>query len=105
MLIFVFGGLIAASLPVGIGIFAIVLTFTYLRLVAPLHRCVDLRAQSRDGDGLALAIDYTLLLLTRYREELSAGRSRDAAIVATMATAGAPCCSRPSPWRWRWPRW
>ena len=38
--------------------------------------------------GLALAIDYTLLLLTRYREEVRDGRTREDAIVATMATAG-----------------
>ncbi|WP_333716373.1 MMPL family transporter [Gordonia sp. (in: high G+C Gram-positive bacteria)] len=88
VLIFVFGGLIAASLPVGIGIFAIVLTFTYLRLVALFTDVSIFALNLATAMGLALAIDYTLLLLTRYREELSAGRSRDAAIVATMATAG-----------------
>jgi RND superfamily putative drug exporter len=38
--------------------------------------------------GLGIAIDYSLLILYRFREELRGGRSRDDAIVRTMATAG-----------------
>src|SRR5262249_40607124 len=38
--------------------------------------------------GLGLAIDYSLLVVTRYREELRRGRHRDDAIARTMATAG-----------------
>ena len=38
--------------------------------------------------GLALAIDYSLLIISRYREEVSSGKSRDEAMVLTMRTAG-----------------
>ena len=38
--------------------------------------------------GTALAIDYTLLILSRFRDELAEGQSRDAALIRTMATAG-----------------
>jgi RND superfamily putative drug exporter len=38
--------------------------------------------------GLALAIDYTLLIISRYRDELADGADRDRALVRTMATAG-----------------
>src|SRR5262249_42975520 len=38
--------------------------------------------------GLALAIDYTLLIVSRYRDELAAGSRRDEALIRTMATAG-----------------
>ena len=38
--------------------------------------------------GLGLAVDYSLLVVTRYREELRRGRPRDEAIARTMATAG-----------------
>ena len=38
--------------------------------------------------GLALAIDYTLLIVSRYRDELAAGSGREEALVRTMATAG-----------------
>ena len=38
--------------------------------------------------GLALAIDYTLLIISRYRDEIADGAARDAALIRTMATAG-----------------
>jgi RND superfamily putative drug exporter len=38
--------------------------------------------------GLALAIDYTLLIISRYRDELADGADRDQALIRTMATAG-----------------
>ena len=38
--------------------------------------------------GLGIAIDYSLLIVYRFREELARGSSRDEAIVTTMATAG-----------------
>ncbi|MCY0610081.1 MMPL family transporter, partial [Klebsiella pneumoniae] len=38
--------------------------------------------------GLALAIDYTLLIVSRYRDELAEGSDRDEALIGTMATAG-----------------
>ena len=38
--------------------------------------------------GLALAIDYTLLIISRYRDELAEGSDRDEALIRTMATAG-----------------
>ena len=38
--------------------------------------------------GLALAIDYTLLILSRFRDELANGAGRDEALMRTMATAG-----------------
>ena len=38
--------------------------------------------------GLALAIDYSLLVISRYRDELADGASRDEALIRTMATAG-----------------
>ena len=88
VLIFVFGGVVAAALPVGIGIVAIVLTFAYLRLIAIFTDVSIYALNLATAMGLALAIDYTLLLLTRYREEVRDGRTGEDAIVATMATAG-----------------
>jgi uncharacterized membrane protein YdfJ with MMPL/SSD domain len=38
--------------------------------------------------GMALAIDYTLLIVTRYRDELAEGQSHDAALIRTMVTTG-----------------
>src|SRR6201999_130570 len=38
--------------------------------------------------GLALAIDYTLLIVSRFRDEMAGGATRDDALIRTMATAG-----------------
>lgn len=88
VLVWVFGGLVAAALPVAVGGFAILGSMASLRTIAlfadvsifALNLCVAM--------GLALAVDYTLLILSRFRDELAEGRSREAALIRTMATAG-----------------
>lgn len=84
----VFGGLVAAALPVGIGIVSIVLTFALLRLIAAFTDVSVFALNLTTAMGLALAIDYTLLLVTRYREEVAGGRDRPDAIIRTFTTAG-----------------
>ncbi|AZG45029.1 MMPL family transporter [Gordonia insulae] len=88
VLIVVFGGLVAAALPVVIGIVAIVGTFALLRLIAEFTDVSIFALNLTTALGLALAIDYTLLIVTRYREEVTGGAPRPAAIATTMATAG-----------------
>ncbi|MGV9824309.1 MMPL family transporter [Gordonia sp. NPDC003429] len=88
VLIVVFGGLIAAALPVGVGIVAIVVTFAMLRLIGSVTDVSIFALNLTTAMGLALAIDYTLLLVTRYREEVANGRDRPDAIVRTLTTAG-----------------
>lgn len=87
-LAWVFGGLFAAALPLAIGIFAIVGSLAVLRAVT-LFTDVSLFAMNLTAAmGLALAIDYTLLIVSRYRDEIAEGSSPDQAVVRTMATAG-----------------
>lgn len=88
VLIVVFGGVVAAALPILIGIVSIVGTFALLRLIAEFTDVSIFALNLTTALGLALAIDYTLLIVTRYREERAAGRNGADAIVATMATAG-----------------
>lgn len=88
LLVFVFGGLIAAGVPLLVGAFAIVATFLILRL---LTLVVDVSVYSINLTtmmGLGLGIDYSLFILTRYREELRKGLARDDAIVRSVETAG-----------------
>ncbi|MDZ7883183.1 MAG: MMPL family transporter [Mycobacterium sp.] len=88
VLVWVFGGLVAAALPVAVGVMTIVGSLAALKLIAygtevslfALNLCVGL--------GFALAVDYTLLIVSRYRDELADGRSRDAALVTTLVVAG-----------------
>lgn len=88
VLVWVFGGLVAAALPMIVGGLAIVGSMSVLRLVT-LQTDVSIFALNLStAMGLALAIDYTLLIISRYRDELADGVPRDEALVRTMSTAG-----------------
>ncbi|MGO3325752.1 MMPL family transporter [Gordonia sp. (in: high G+C Gram-positive bacteria)] len=88
LLIVVFGGVVAALLPVLIGGVAIVGTLALLRLMTSVVDVSIFALNLTTAMGLALAIDYTLLIVTRYREEVGRGLDRRAAIVRTVDTAG-----------------
>ncbi|MCV7419727.1 MMPL family transporter [Mycobacterium yunnanensis] len=88
VLVWVFGGLVAAALPMVVGGLAIVGSMSVLRLIT-LGTDVSIFALNLSTAlGLALAIDYTLLILSRYRDELADGVPRDQALIRTMSTAG-----------------
>ena len=88
VLVWVFRGLLAALVPLAIGGLAIVGSMSVLRLVA-MWTDVSIFALSLSAAlGLALAIDYTLLIISRFREEVADGADRDAALFTTMTTAG-----------------
>jgi RND superfamily putative drug exporter len=84
----VFRGLIAAALPLLVGGFAIVLTFLALRLIDHVLGLSIFAANLVTGMGLGLGIDYSLFVLSRYREELARGLPTGAAITRTLQTAG-----------------
>ena len=88
VLIRVFSGLLAAAVPIAVGGMAILGSMAVLHLIA-LGTDVSIFALNLStAMGLALAIDYTLLIISRFRDELAGGASRDDALVHTMATAG-----------------
>jgi uncharacterized membrane protein YdfJ with MMPL/SSD domain len=84
----VFRGLIAAALPLLVGGFAIVLTFLGLRLIDHVLGLSIFAVNLVTGMGLGLGIDYSLFVLSRYREELARGLGTNAAIARTLQTAG-----------------
>ncbi|MBV9351043.1 MAG: MMPL family transporter [Mycobacterium sp.] len=88
VLVWVFGGLLAAALPIALGGLAILSTMSVLRLISFATNVSTYALDLSLAMGLALAIDYTLLIVSRYREELAAGSDRDQALLRTMATAG-----------------
>ena len=88
VLVWVFGGLVAAALPMMVGGLAIVGSMSVLRLITFGTDVSIFALNLSTAMGLALAIDYTLLIISRYRDEIADGIPRDAALVRTMSTAG-----------------
>ncbi len=88
VLVWVFGGLLAAALPMTLGALAVVGSMSVLRLVAYTTEVSIFALNLSTALGLALAIDYTLLIVSRYRDELADGSDRHEALIRTMATSG-----------------
>jgi RND superfamily putative drug exporter len=88
LLVLVFGSLAAASLPLVIGGVAILGAFTALNVITRVTDVSIFAVNIVIMLGLGLAIDYALFVVSRFREELAAGRSTEDAVVRTMATAG-----------------
>ncbi len=88
VLLSVFGTLVAAMLPVSVGGLAVLGS---IALVLLLSRHADVAQYTINVCsliGLGVAIDYSLFIVSRYREELSAGRDYQGALVRAMGTAG-----------------
>jgi putative drug exporter of the RND superfamily len=88
VLIWVLGGVVAATLPIVLGGLAIVGTLSVLRLIGFTTVVSTYALDLSIAMGLALAIDYNLLIIIRYREELARCGDRYKALLQTMATAG-----------------
>jgi RND superfamily putative drug exporter len=87
-LIIVFGGVVAALLPLGVGLLAVVGTLVILTVLVSLTEVSVFALNLTTGMGLGLAIDYSLFIVSRYREELAGGASTNVAVGRTMQTAG-----------------
>ena len=88
VLVWVFGGVLAALIPLAVGGFAIVGSTAILRGLAEVTEVSVFALNLAVAMGLALAIDYSLLLVSRYREEFADGSDPRDAIRRTMRTAG-----------------
>ena len=88
VLVWAFGGLVAAALPVAVGVMAILGALAVLRLISFATDVSIFALNLTTAMGLALAIDYTLLMISRFRDELAEGASRDDALMRTMVSAG-----------------
>ena len=88
LMVLVFGSLVAAGLPLIVGVVAIIGTFLVLTILSSLTEVSIFSLNLTTGMGLGLAIDYSLFVVSRYREELRAGRAPHDAVVRTVQTAG-----------------
>ena len=88
ILLFVFGSLLAAWIPLMLGLMSVVATIglvSILSHITPMDQNVQAVVMLV---GLAVGVDYTLFYLRREREERAAGREESAALQAAAATSG-----------------
>jgi RND superfamily putative drug exporter len=88
VLVWVFGGLAAAMLPLLVGVMAVLGAMSVLSLLTGFTEVSIFALNITTALGLALAIDYTLLIVSRYRDEISGGATPADALARTMSTAG-----------------
>jgi len=88
LLVFVFGALTASAMPLLVGVSAILGSFLIIYLLTLFTGVSIFALNLITGLGLGLGIDYSLLIVNRFREELHAGRSVDESIKRTVNTAG-----------------
>ncbi len=88
LMIIVFGSLVASLLPLAIGVLAILATFAGLDLLTHVTSVSVFAINLATGLGLGLGMDYALLMVSRFREELAKGVDVGDAVARTMATAG-----------------
>lgn len=88
ILLWAFGSLVAALLPVLVGGLAVVTTMACLRLLTEVTTVSAFALNITSALGFGLAVDYSLLLINRYREELAAGARPASAVQATLRSAG-----------------
>ncbi|MCW7947269.1 transporter [Streptomyces hygroscopicus] len=88
LLVMVFGSAVAALLPLGVGIVAILGTNAVLRGLTEFTDVSVFALNLTTALGLGLAIDYALFIVRRFREELSTGADPLGAVAVTLRTAG-----------------
>ncbi|HUQ61222.1 MMPL family transporter [Lentzea sp.] len=88
LLVVIFGGLVAASLPVVVGGLAIMGALGVLHAVAIFTEVNSFAVNVASLLGLGMAIDYGLFMVGRFREELAQGRTTEQAVGRTVASAG-----------------
>jgi heme transporter len=88
VLLAVFGSLAAAAIPLALGIVTVIITMGLVYLLSAYTVMSVFVTSTVSMFGIALAVDYSLFILMRFREELRAGRQPQEAIDAAMATSG-----------------
>jgi RND superfamily putative drug exporter len=83
-----FGAVVASVLPVVLGVVSVVIALAIVRVISA-HTEISIYAESMVSMiGLGVAVDYSLFVLARFREELAAGVAREDAVVRAMRTSG-----------------
>lgn len=88
MLLIIFGTAVAAGLPMVVALGSIAGSFLTLYLISQVTDISVFALNLITGLGLGLGIDYALLIVNRFREEIHAGHDIASSVATTVATAG-----------------
>ena len=88
MLLFVFGAAVAAGLPMVVALGSIAGSFIVLYIITQFTDVSVFALNLITGLGLGLGIDYALLIVNRFREELAKTNDVNASVIKTVTTAG-----------------
>ena len=88
LLLIVFATLVSAALPLGVGTFAVIGGLAGVGLLAHVTDVSTYSTNIVTLIGLGVAIDYSLFIVNRFREELAAGQIVEQALIAAMRTSG-----------------
>jgi uncharacterized membrane protein YdfJ with MMPL/SSD domain len=88
ILLVVFGSLAAAALPLALGFVSVIVTGALIYLVSQQMETSVFVTNMASMIGIGVAIDYSLFILARYREERAKGRDKDAARAEALSTSG-----------------
>src|SRR2546421_10595440 len=88
LLLIVFATLVSAALPLGVGTFAVIGGLAGVGLLAHVTDVSTYSTNIVTLIGLGVAIDYSLFIVNRFREELSGGSPPEQALIASMRTSG-----------------
>ncbi|HEU4700913.1 MAG TPA: MMPL family transporter [Conexibacter sp.] len=88
LLLLAFGSVAAMALPLGLGVAAVIVTGALIFLLSQLTTMSLYVTSMASLVGIGVAVDYSLFILARYREEVAGGRPPDHARAAALATSG-----------------
>jgi RND superfamily putative drug exporter len=88
LLILLFGSVTAAAMPLLVGGLAVLGAFAATRLISTFTDVSTFAVNSITLLGLGMGVDYSLLIVSRFREEMHAGHDARTAVARTMASAG-----------------
>src|SRR5215218_6224156 len=88
ILLLVFGSLAAAALPLALGFVSVLVTGALIYLLSQSMEMSVFVTNMASMIGIGVAVDYSLFILARFREEVAAGRAPEQARAVAMATSG-----------------
>ena len=100
VLLLLFGAVVATMLPLGLAIVSIIVAMAAVAVIGQYNQLVFFVTMMVVMIGLAVGIDYSLLIVSRFKEEMGHGMNPRDAVVKTGSTAAERCSSAELPSSW-----